>query len=182
MTRMKTNLLPALPHLALVLCTLAAATFAPAAERVGVYDSRVVAYAHFWRPDRQAELSRQMAEGRAAKERGDTARFRELEKQIKATQEALHLQVFSTAPIPDVMARLRDQIPAIAREAGVQRLVSIWDEEALREVAEANRVDVTDLLVRDIPLNQKQLEIMKQIRKKKPVPLAKARTEGAMKH
>lgn len=159
----------------LAACAAGVATASNAADRVGVYDSRLVAYADFLRAEHQEALKRRMAEGRAAKERGDTARCQEIEKEMKKAQQALHLQVFSTAPIPDAMARLQAKLPALARETGVRRFVSKWDEDALRDVAEADRVDVTDLLVRDYALTEKQRETMRQIGAKEPVPLWKAR-------
>lgn len=146
-----------------------------AAERVGTYDSRVVAYACFWEPGKQAARSGLINEGRAAKDRGDTFRFREVEKQIKAEQKALHLQVFSTAPCPDALALLADRVATVRRDAGVARLVSRWDETALREIPAADRIDVTEALVRELPLTEKQRAVMREIAAKAPLSLWKAR-------
>lgn len=160
---------------ALVCAALAIVSIARAGERIGVYDSRLVAYACFMEPEHQAALRARMAEGKAAKERGDTARYEELEKQIVAEQRALHLQVFSTAPVPDALAKLQDRAAAVEREAGVARLVSKWDGDALRGVPEADRVDVTDLLVRDCPLSEAQRKTMREIAAKEPMPLWRAK-------
>jgi hypothetical protein len=151
---------------------------ARAGEKVGVYDSRLVAFACFSRPEHQAELKRLMAEGKAAQERGDAARYQEIKKQVTAAQRALHLQVFSTAPIPDALAQLADKRLAVEREAGVRRLVSKWDEDGLEGVAEADRIDVTELLVRDFALNERQRETMRQLAGKEPMPLWRAKLLG----
>jgi hypothetical protein len=99
--------------------------------RIGVYDSRAVAYAHFWSGPYQSKLKEQMAAARAAKQAGDTARFKKLDATLRQTQDQLHRQVFSTAPADDALAALKGQIPEIEKQAGVTALVSRWDEQAL---------------------------------------------------
>lgn len=159
--------------LASALALAARAATTPTAK-VGVYDSRVVAYAHFFQPAHQESLQRLIADAKAAKAAGDTARFRALEKQIIADQRAMHLEVFSTAPITATLAAMPERVAEIEREAGVTRLVSKWDEETLREIAPADRIEVTDLLVRGCALNEKQRRIMQELASQTPLPLAKA--------
>jgi hypothetical protein len=172
---MKSNPLMFLRRGGTLIAALVLAAAARAGEKVGVYDSRVVAYACFLAPEHQSELRAWMAEGKAAKERGDTARHEELKRQIIAEQQALHLQVFSTAPAPDALARLGNRAAAVTRETGVQRLVSKWDTDALRDTAEADRVDVTELLIRDCPLSEKQRQTVREIAAKAPLPLWQAK-------
>lgn len=171
---MKNTLLP-LSRFALASAALFAAVCAGAGERVGVYDSRIVAFADFWDPGRQAELRTRMAEGKAAKAGGDNARYEELDRLLAAEQRALHLQVFSTAPTPEAIARLDRRAGGGGHVAGVDRLISKWDEAALRGIAEADRIDVTDLLVRDCPLTEAQRQTMREIAGKKPLPLWRAK-------
>ena len=69
-------------------------------SRVGLYDSRLVAYAFFSTPARQAEIRRQTTEGRAAKDRGDTARYEQLKAQIIAGDIKVHdYTTDSTCPL-----------------------------------------------------------------------------------
>lgn len=145
-----------------------------AGEKVGVYDSRLVAYAHFWKPERQAQLKQLIADGKAAKAAHDDARFREINQRLTADQNRMHLQVFSTAPIPELMATLEARVGEIQRDTGVSRVVSKWDEAALGGVAAADRLDVTEQLVRDCPLDEKQRKTMAEIGRKEPLPLAQA--------
>lgn len=154
-------------------CSLGLA--APAAERVGVYDSRVVAYACFNTPENLAATRARVTEARAAQERGETDRARTLERQIKADQKRVHLQVFSTAPVPDALAQLAPRLEAVQRETGVARVVSKWDDDALRGAPAADRVDVTDALVRDLPLTDKQRATLRELATKKPLPLWQAK-------
>lgn len=147
----------------------------PDAERIGIYDSRAVAYAHFWSGSERESRDALIANGKAAKAAGDTVKFREFSEQIAAAQKRSHLQVFSTAPADEAMAALKDKLPAIQRELGVARLVSKWDEAALKGVAESQRVEATDRLVREFALDEKQQKTLAEIRKAKPMPLAEAK-------
>jgi len=164
-----------LARAAAVLAACSPGAAVAAAERVGVYDSRIVAYACFNTPENRAATRARVAEAKAAQARGDTARFRTLEQEIKAEQKRLHLQVFSTAPVPDALAQLGAHVEVVWREAGVTRLESKWDHDALRSVPAADRVDVTDALVRDLPLNDKQRQTMRELATKKPLPLWQAK-------
>ncbi len=148
---------------------------ASAAERTGTYDSRVVAFASFWDEAHQVWLNSLVREARAAKEQGDLPRFQSLAKQLTAHQDELHMQVFSTAPIDHVLTDLGDRLPALMREAGVRRVVSQWDEAALAGVAPADRVDVTDRLVREFNVPEAKLRQLEQMKTVKPLPLERAR-------
>ncbi len=148
---------------------------AGAAERVGVYDSRVLAYTHFFRTEHQEHLRSLAAEGRRAEAAADRDRVRAIDREMRAHQRAVHLQVFSTAPCPEALAALGDRVEAVRREAGVARLASRWDEAALRGVAAADRVDVTAALIRDLPLTEKQRRDALELATKQPLPLWQAK-------
>ena len=110
--------------------------------RIGTYDSRAiaVAYARSSMPGKlQAQL---IAEREKAKAAGDEKRVRELEAQGKAQQARLHEQGFSTASVANLMERIRPEIPAVARAAGVTLVVSKW-EVMYRDPA-VQYVDVTN--------------------------------------
>jgi len=146
-----------------------------AGERVGTYDSRLVAFAAFWDESHQARLNALIQEARRAKEQGDLPRHQSLAKQLSARQDELHMQVFSTAPINRVLTGLGDRLPALMREAGVRRVVSQWDEAALAGVPAADRVDVTDLLVRGFHVPEAKRRQLEQMKTVKPLPLERAR-------
>lgn len=155
--------------------TAALAALPAAAECIGVYDSRVVAYAHFLRPEHQDHLRSLAAEGRQARERGDGERERAIAREMQAHQRVIHLQVFSTAPCPEALAALGERVEAVRREAGVDRLASRWDDDALRGVAAADRRDVTEALIRDLPLTPKQRRDALELATKRPLPLWQAK-------
>lgn len=143
-------------------------------ERVGVYDSRAIAYAHFWSATNQQKIKALVKEAHEAKAAGKLDRFKEIEATMKSEQERNHLQVFSTAPVDEILAAMPERVVAIQNEAGVARLVSKWDEESLKPVKPAHRVDVTDLLLAEFKLNDKQARIVANLRTKKPLPVKEA--------
>lgn len=143
-------------------------------ERIGIYDSRAIAYAEFWTEAHQRKISEMVKAAKAAKNAGETERLRKLETELKAEQERNHLQVFSTAPVEAIMAGMKDRVEAIQKEAGVSQLVSKWDDKTLKDHARAEQVDVTDLLLRGFTLNEKQQKVVADLRAKKPLALKEA--------
>jgi len=143
--------------------------------KAGIYDSRVLAYAHFWQESHQQKLRETINAARNARSAGQTERLRELEAAIKAEQDRNHLQVFSTAPVDNVLAEMKDRVESTKREAGVSSLVSKWNEEALKLYPSGQQVDVTDLLLRDFKLTEQQKKVIEDLRRQKPLPLDKAR-------
>jgi hypothetical protein len=144
-------------------------------ERIGVYDSRVIAYAHFWTEANMNKIKEMSNAAKEAKASGQVDRYKQLSENLKKEQEKNHLQVFSTAPVDDVLNEMKERVAAIQREAGVSRLVSKWDEKSLATHKRAKQVDVTDLLLKEFNLNEKQLKVAADIRIKQPLPLDKAR-------
>jgi hypothetical protein len=144
--------------------------------RVGIYDSRVVAYAHFWSEPARKERDALIARARAAKKAADPAEFKKLNAELVAEQKRDHLQVFSTAPAAQAVMALQPAMPALLKELKVDRLVSKWDAAALKGLPEANCVDVTDRLVREFlpaPTDQ-QSKIMASMKTTAPLPLDEA--------
>lgn len=154
---------------------MAADTGTTPPEPIGIYDSRVIAYAHFWSEAHQRELNDRTKAAREARASGQSERFKELDAALRKEQETNHLQVFSTAPVEDVLAAIKDRLPAIQKEARVSKLVSKWDEAALKEHKRARQVDVTDLLLREFKLDEKKMKMARDLTKQKPLPLDRAR-------
>jgi len=144
------------------------------AGRVGVYDSRAVAFAWFSSDTQMAQLKEQMAAGRAAQAAGDETTFKEYSTRLRAKQDQIHREMFSTAPADEAMAALKGRIQEIEQAAGVSTLVSKWDEPAMKNHQGAEKVDVTDKLVRAfINPTEKQLKSIEAIEKATPLTLEK---------
>jgi hypothetical protein len=146
------------------------------AVRIGVYDSRAVAYAWFWSDAGAEKQKALLAAVAAAKKSGDAKKIAESEKSLKDARDENHRQVFSTAPVDDVLAAVKDRLPDLKEKANVTELVSKWDEVALKKYPAAEKVDVTDELIHEfLPQpKEKQLKVIGQIKKSIPVPLEKA--------
>lgn len=150
----------------------AAVPDAAATAQVGVYDSRAVAYAHFWSASARKERDAAVAAARAAQAAGDTADFQKRSETLAAHQKRMHEQVFSTAPAEEAMAALAPRVPALVAELGVTRFVSKWDGKALKSVPASNRIDVTDRLVREfITPDDRQRKVLESMKAKPPLSL-----------
>jgi hypothetical protein len=144
------------------------------AERIGIYDSRVIAYADFWTEAHQRKINDLVKAAKEAKAAGQAERLNELDAALKKEQEQGHLQVFSTAPVDGILAGMKERVDAVQKEAGVSRLVSKWDDQTLKELKRAEKVDVTDALLREFKLDEKQRKVVEDMRTKKPLPLKEA--------
>ena len=113
-----------------------------------------------------------MQSARAAKTNGDTNRFAELSAALNRHQDEMHREVFSIAPATEALAELKTRLPEIQKSAGVSDLVSKWDEAALKKYSAAEKVDVTDTLVREfIAPTAEQQKTLSEMEKVKPLPL-----------
>jgi len=80
-------------------------------------------------------------------------------------QERLHAQVFSNAPIDDIVAGMKDALPDIARKAGVSALVP---EVSYHDPA-VDVVDVTDAMVQHFKPTDKTLGMITEMKKHPPL-------------
>lgn len=171
----------------LALLSVFAAALSSAAEpavpaTVGIYDSRAVAYAHFWSPAAAARRAEVVAEAKAAKAAGDTAGYDRGAKAMAELQRRMHEQVFGSAPATDALSALAPRAAAVRAELGVERLISKWDEKELAAVPAAARIDVTDRLVREfIAPDAKQQRVLDSMKTSEPVPLWKLKAMHVLK-
>ena len=146
----------------------AASTVPPPRVRIGVYDSRAVAIAYFGSAAFGQRLARLAAAADSARAAGDTARAGRLARQGPALQVHAHERAFSTAGARDLLAGFGDQLPAIARDAGVVAIVSRWELPYAAPALE--QVDVTLPLVRLFVPDAQARRILGQIEHVPPVP------------
>lgn len=142
--------------------------------RIGVYDSRVVAYAYFWTDAHQAELRATFTALKKAEQSKDSKKVEALKKSLQEEQRNVHRQVFSTAPIDAILLELKDRLPEIEKKTGVSMFVSKWDAKKLKSYPSAEQIDVTDLLSAEFKPSKKHLQAMEKIKKAKPVSFEQA--------
>jgi hypothetical protein len=146
-----------------------------AAVRVGTFDSRAVAlaYGRSPRPDcmlaEVAELRKQHAQ---AKEEGNEELVKELEIKGPALQEKIHKQVFSGAPVDEILALIKDDLPAVAEAAGVDLIV----EGILHSGSGVEVVDISLEMCAPFQLDEESMKMIPQILAAPPIP------EGELKH
>ena len=88
---------------------------------------------------------------------------------MKAKQRRAHEQGFSTGSVTPIMANIKDSLPAVAKKAGVDVIVSKW--EVNYQSPGIKVVDVTDDLVSLFHVSAKGLEWAKGIKSHAPVPI-----------
>ena len=109
---------------------------------VGIYDSRAIAIACCSSEYHSNFLNEKKKELEAAKEKGDQKRIEELENWGRTHQARLHKQGFGAAPVHDLLKYIKDDIPKVAEEAGVDVIVSKW--EIVYQDNTAEFVDIVD--------------------------------------
>jgi hypothetical protein len=139
----------------------------PGQVAIGVYDSRAVALAFVQSGGQDAlvnDLRKQLEEAKAA---GDTKRVEQIKAQGANQQTLRHLQGFSNAPVDDILLKVKDKLPAIAEQAGVDAIVAKLDYQRPGVVT----VDVTDQMVALFHPSAKTLKTIAELRQREPVPM-----------
>ena len=137
--------------------------------RVGTFDSRAVAVAYFNSEMRRQQARQMMEEYKKAKTANDQQKIKELEAKRRANETQIHRQGFSTASVANILAEIKDQMPGIAKEAGVDVIVSKWEIAYQSDSAEF--VDVTGLLIKPFQPDKKVLGWINDLQKRKPIAL-----------
>jgi len=137
--------------------------------RVGTFDSRAVAVAYFNSEMRRQHTRRMMDEYQKAKAANDQKKVKEFEAIRRANEQQIHRQGFSTASVANILAQIKDQLPGIAKEAGVDLIVSKWEIAYQSDTAEF--VDLTGLLIKPFQPDKKVLGWITDLQKRKPIAL-----------
>ena len=98
----------------------------------------------------------------------DVEKVKKLEAQGQARQEQAHRQGFGTAPVDEILQRIKDKLPAIAKKSSVDVIVSKW--VVTYSTPGARFVDVTDLIIEPFDPDERTKRIIRELRAKPPVP------------
>ena len=141
--------------------------------RVGTFDSRAVAIAYGnWEPFRR-DIQHLKDEYTKAKAAGDEEKVKRLGAEGEATQQRMHEQGFSTGSVANILEQIKDQLPAIAKEAAVDVLVSKWD--IAYKAPGAELVDVTPLMIKPFHPNERTMGWIKSAENVAPISLDEAK-------
>jgi hypothetical protein len=140
---------------------------------VGTFDSRAVAVAYVQSDAFGEYLLAQKSDVAQILDRAKTAGDKKLVAELgalgPAIQKRLHEQGFGTAPVNDIIARIQDKLPNIAKEAGVDVIVSKWTL-TYRSPA-AKFVDVTSLIAAEFDPNERTLKMIQSTVEAEPISL-----------
>jgi hypothetical protein len=149
-----------------------AAGGAPAAVRIGTFDSRAVALAYYRSPAVMKELTGMRADLEKAKAAGDQAKVEDLQARGPAMQMLMHQQVFSNGSIVNIMPAMADRLPGVAKAAGVMAIVSSW--ELPHAAPGVELVDVTPQVVALFAPDAQTAKIIESMKGQKPMALLDA--------
>jgi hypothetical protein len=148
-------------------------TSAKGQVRIGKYDPRAVAVAWAASKPHAKIMAAKMEEMKKAKAEGDQAKVKSLEAWGKRHQAKLHSQGFSGADVSDIMATVKEQLPDVAKRAGVNVVVGKLDFAGQG----VEVVDVTDEVVKVFEPSERTLKMIEDLRKK-PVVDEEVVTKG----
>ena len=156
-----------------VLAVLCFPALAPAQApcRIGVFDSRAVAIA--WAQSKNgptAQFRQFRADYDQAKQEKDEKLMKELEQQAEWAQIRLHQMAFSTGPVGDLLAIVKDKLPGIARQERVLAIVSKW--ECPYTDPKVELVDVTLALAKLFDASDDVAKTIEDMKTQPPVPFA----------
>ena len=138
---------------------------------VGTFDSRAVAVAYVQSDAFREYLVAQQADIASALERaeaaGDDRLVADLSALGPAMQDRLHRQGFGTAPVDDILALIEDELTTIAKESGVDVIVSKW-ALAYRKPG-ARFVDVTGLIAVEFDPSERTLRMIQSTMETDPI-------------
>lgn len=137
--------------------------------KLGVYDSRAVAVAAANSETGRKTIGNPMAEYEKARTAGDEKKMSEIKARMSAKQRRQHEQAFSTASVMNFMELIQDQLPQVAKSAGVGAIVSKWEVAYRADGMEV--VDVTDDLIKVFAPSERGLKWAKDIQTKKPLKI-----------
>jgi hypothetical protein len=139
--------------------------------RVGTFDSRAVALAYYRKhlrsPEFVARMKKLKEDYDRAKAAGDNEKAKRLEAEGRGGQEYTHAQVFGSAPIDEILAKIKDRLPEVAKQAGVSVIVSKWNL-AYRS-PDAKFVDVTERLAKLFQPDESTMKMIRELPKHPPL-------------
>lgn len=136
--------------------------------RIGVYDSRIITIAYSDSMYNDNIMVKKSKEKKEAEKAGDLEKVQKIDDWMNWFSIYRHAQGFSTEPVHDLLACVQKKIPQIAREAGVDIIVSKWEFDYIASDAEV--VDVTEQLALLFEPKSEISPVIQKLKDTKPVP------------
>ena len=139
--------------------------------RIGTFDSRCVAVAYGRSADYMKEIDDIRNDVTKAKESGNEELAKELEQQGPTQQVLMHQQVFSNGSINNILEKMKDKLPTLAKDNNVKMILSKWEIPFTDDSFEY--VDITDQLVMFFNPDDATKKIIDNIKAMEPMPIEK---------
>lgn len=139
--------------------------------RIGTFDSRCVAVAYGRSPEFMKEIDSMKTAQKKAKEEGNNELVTELEQLGSTKQVVMHQQVFSNSSINNILEKIKDKFPVLAKNNNVKMILSKWEIPFADESFEL--VDITDQLVAMFSPDDATQKIIDNIKAMEPIPIEK---------
>jgi hypothetical protein len=88
----------------------------------------------------------------------------------------MHLQGFGSAPVTDILVHIKDQLPQIAANAGVDLIVSKWQLDYIHP--DIQPVDITLKIIEPFHPQAKALKWIEQLKDKAPLSSGEIEKHG----
>ena len=135
--------------------------------RVGVYDNRGILMAWFASKYNDLALADLGKEYEQAKLAGDDERVKELEAMGPKIQRRLHFQGFGRAPVTELLAHIEDQLPALAKELGIDVIAF----ECNYLGPDVEKIDITLDLAKLYDPSPETMKMVREIMDQDPIAL-----------
>lgn len=136
---------------------------------IGIYDSRAVAIAFGNSKEGMEYVKNLHADMIKAMSTKNDSLIQHIETRAKAYQMLSHMRAFSVGSVADILMKHKDEVDMVAKEAGVQIIVSKF--ELMYADAGIDVVDVTKPLVNLFKPNEQVLSWLSELPKQEPLPL-----------
>ena len=130
--------------------------------RVGVYDSRAVTIAYSASDYNDNTMVEKSKAKKKAEKAGDLEKAEKIDRWMLYFSIKRHCQGFATAPVGDLLKCIEKQLPKIARDAGVDMIVSKWQLDHLASDAEV--IDITTQIVAAFEPTERTLATIRQMK------------------
>lgn len=128
--------------------------------RVGTFDSQSLVVGYYRSELHEKNLKAMRDEQAKAKAAGDKEKAQEIEYQGSASQDLAHKQLTGEARIDNILEALKERLPEVAKAANVDLIV----EKPAYASERVEQVDVTDAIVAAMKVDQKTLDMIRQMR------------------
>ena len=150
-----------------ILLLIGATSNASSKNRIGTYDSRIIAIWYFNSPEFQKEMTDMRESFKKAKETNDTVTIKMLEQKGPLTQRILHDKGFGRGSVAEIIEKKKDELMSLAKSENLIAIVSKW--ELNYSTSDVEVVDVTIKLLETLKATDKVIKMYDEMKAQEPL-------------